>query len=151
MRECKNDRMRKYIFMVVCLLMMAGVSTVEARKQKVAKVYIFGMAAAFTDTIVHFTNIQALDSVWIDSKNKFLQEREAYSYQLREYLKQQQAPNRTCIVFYSPKREKLEKKYQKMLRLYGKAKDGAQHFDVRFVTDDDFKFKRVITGEESNE
>ena len=144
--------MRKYIFLVLCLLMTAGVSTVEARKQKVPKVYIFGMAAAFTDTIVHFTNIQALDSVWIESKNKFLQEREQYSYQLRDYLREkQQAPNRTCIVFYSQKREKLEKRYQKMLRLYGKAKDGTQHFDVRFVTDDDFRFTRVNTEEDSNE
>ncbi len=144
--------MRKYIFFILCLLMTAGVSTVEARKEKAAKIYMFGMAAAFTDTIVHFTNIQALDSVWIDSKNKFLQEREMYSYQLREYLREKlQAPYRTCIVFYSQKREKLEKKYQKMMRLYGEAKDGAQHFDVRFVTDDDFKFKRVIMEEGSNE
>ena len=144
--------MKKYIVTIICILMTgACLTTANARKQPVPHMYMFGLAASFTDTIVHFTAIQELDSVWIDSKNKFLQEREAYSYQLREYLKQQQAPNRTCIVFYSQKREKLEKKYQKMLRLYGKAKDGAQHFDVRFVTDDDFKFKRVITGEESNE
>ena len=52
-------------------------------------------------------------------------------------------PQRTCIVFYSQKREKLEKKYQKMLRLYTKFKDGLQHFDVRHLTPQDFQFRTV--------
>ena len=108
--------MKKYIIVALCLMM--GIGTASAKKQQVEKMYMFGMAAAFTDTIVHFTNIQIVDSVWIESKNNFLQDRDVYSNQLRTFLRdKQQSPNRTCIVFYSTKREKLEKKYQKMKRL----------------------------------
>ena len=126
-----------------------AVGTASARKQQVEKMYMFGMAAAFTDTIVHFTNIQVVDSVWIESKNHFLQDRDLYSLQLRNFLRdKQQSPNRTCIVFYSTKREKLEKKYQKMKRLYGKDKRGVEHFDVRYIMDTDFKFQPVKQEEE---
>ena len=130
-------------------MMMVGIGTASAKKEKVGKMYMFGMAAAFTDTIVHFTNIQTVDSVWIDTKSHFLQNREMYSYQLREFLRnKQQAPNRTCIVFYSTKREKLEKKYQRMKRLYGKDKRGVEHFDIRYIMDSDFKFQSVMQEEE---
>ena len=140
--------MKKYIIAALCM-MMVGIGTASAKKEKVGKMYMFGMAAAFTDTIVHFTNIQTVDSVWIDTKSHFLQNREMYSYQLREFLRnKQQAPNRTCIVFYSTKREKLEKKYQRMKRLYGKDKRGVEHFDIRYIMDSDFKFQSVMQEEE---
>ena len=142
--------MKKYIIVALCLMM--GIGTASAKRQQVERMYMFGMAAAFTDTIVHFTNIQIVDSVWIESKNNFLQDRDVYSNQLRSYLHDKQhAPHRTCIVFYSTKREKLEKKYQKMLRLYGKDKRGVEHFDIRYIMDTDFKFQPVKYEEEQNE
>ena len=136
----------KKIFLLPLLAasMMMVCTTMSARRQPVPQMYMFGVAASFTDTIVHFTAIQQVDSAWIETKNDFLQDRQAYSYQLRDYLSsQQQRPQRTCIVFYSQKREKLEKKYQKMLRLYTKFKDGLQHFDVRHLTPQDFQFRTV--------
>lgn len=140
--------MRKTILIVLGLVLMS-VGMSHARRQQVPRMYMFGMAAAFTDTIVHFTNIQTVDSVWIESKNNFLQDRDLYSSQLRNHLRdKQQAPNRTCIVFYSTKRDKLEKKYQKMMRLYGKDKHGIEHFDIRYVTDEEFKFQTVKYEEE---
>lgn len=142
--------MKKYIIVALCLMM--GIGTANAKKQQVEKMYMFGMAAAFTDTIVHFTNIQIVDSVWIESKNNFLQDRDVYSNQLRTFLRdKQQSPNRTSIVFYSTKREKLEKKYQKMKRLYGKDKKGVEHFDVRYIMDTDFKFQPVKQEEEQQD
>ena len=126
------------------ILLGACLTTADARKQPVPRMYMFGFAASFTDTIVVFTNIQQLDSVWIESKNKFLQERDSYSNQLRDYLAQkQQMEHRTCVVFYNQKREKLEKVYQKMLRLYTKSKDKQQHFDVRHVDDQSFHFYTI--------
>lgn len=126
-------------------VLVLSITSASARKVAVPRMYMFGMAAAFTDTIVHFTNIQTLDSVWIESKNKFLQNREEYSLQLKQYLsQQQQMNNRTCIVFYAEKREKLEKKYLKMKALYDKeGKDGIKHFDVRYIPDSNFKFKTI--------
>lgn len=146
----KIVRMIRYI--IVVLSLVVSIETASAKKQQVEKMYMFGMAAAFTDTIVHFTNIQIVDSAWIDSKTNFLQDRDIYSNQLRTFLRdKQQAPNRTCIVFYSTKREKLEKKYQKMRRLYGKDKHGVEHFDVRYIMDSDFKFQPVKQKEEEKQ
>jgi len=126
----------------------ACLTTANARKQPVPHMYMFGLAASFTDTIVHFTAIQELDSVWIESKNDFLQERDSYSSQLREYLNQkQQMPHRTCIVFYSQKRAKLEKKFQKIMRLYTQSKDGLQHFDVRHIDPQQFHFTTIDLSE----
>ena len=68
-------------------VMALGMSTTtSAKKVQVPKMYIFGFAASFNDTIVHFTKVQELDSAWIDSKNKFMQSRELYSYQFRDFL-----------------------------------------------------------------
>ena len=141
--------MKKYIVTILCILMTgACLTTANARKQPVPHMYMFGLAASFTDTIVHFTAIQELDSVWIESKNDFLQERDSYSSQLREYLNQkQQMPHRTCIVFYSQKRAKLEKKFQKIMRLYTQSKDGLQHFDVRHIDPQQFHFTTIDLSE----
>ena len=46
-------------------------------------VYIVGVSASFTDSLVYFTEIQLLDSVRLD-KNKMLPERSQYSYQLKK-------------------------------------------------------------------
>lgn len=139
--------MKKSISVILCVVLAA---TAFARKQPVPHMYMFGFAASFTDTIVHFTPIQELDNVWIESKTRFLQERDAYTFQLRNYLEQQeQMPHRTCVVFYNEKRNKLEKEYQKMLRLYGKPKNGAEHFDLRHLTD--FRFTVIDMNEYTTE
>ena len=123
--------------------------TAQAKRVPVPRVYVFGLAASFSDSIVYFTNIQTLENAWIDKKNKFLQSRDTYSYQLREYLgNTQQMPRRTCMVFYDLKRQKLEKKLQKMKRLYVHPKPERPTFDVRYLKDDDFKFEVIDLSEE---
>lgn len=135
------------LFMIGCLTVFGNVSA-YAKKEVVPKMYMFGMAASFNDSIVHFTDIMEVDSAWINSKNNFLLGRESYSYQLRTHLSDQlQMPHRTCIVIYSQKREKLEKQYQKMLRLYTVPKKGAQHFDVRMVERGTFRFDTIDMSE----
>lgn len=42
-----------------------------SKNKCVPKVYVFGLAASFNDSIVYLTNIQELDSAWIDDKNDF--------------------------------------------------------------------------------
>lgn len=143
---------RLYIIMTALALLMAFGGEANAKRQQVPKMYIFGFAASFNDTIVHFTNIQAVDSAWIDSKTKFLQARDSYSYQLREFLSQKmQMPHRTCTVFYNQKREKLEKSLAKMKKLYSLGKDGLKHNDVRYIADDEFRFQTVALDPEEEE
>jgi hypothetical protein len=129
--------------LAIAACMVMGL-TANAKKMPVPKMYMFGMAASFTDTIVHFTSIQQIDSAWIDTKNDFLLSRNEYSYQLRDYLAQkQEMPQRTCIVVYGKNLKKLEKKYAKIKRLYTAPKKGARKFDVRFLEDADFHFRTI--------
>lgn len=116
----------------------------DAKQVVVPQVYMFGFAASFTDTIVYFTNVMKVDSVWVESKNKFLLGRSVYSHQLRNYLTvNKQLPQRTCIILYDKDKTKLEKKLLKMKRLYMHPKPGKQQFDVRFLEDTEFRFNTV--------
>ena len=117
--------------------------TTTAKGVKVPKMYMFGFAASFNDTIVHFTEIQALDSVMLEAKHQFLMVRNQYSYQLSNYLTQQQMPYRTCVVFYDRKLNKLQKKFLKMKKLYATSKNAKSGNDVRTITSDEFKFTTV--------
>ena len=102
--------------LAVLLVAICATSKISAKEVVVPKMYMFAFAASFTDTIVHFTNVMEVDSVWIQSKNKFLIGRDAYSRQFREYLSEKkQMPNRTCVVFYDLNRKKAEKKYLNLL------------------------------------
>ena len=119
-----------------------------AKHVVVPKVYMFGFSASFNDTIVHFTEIQTVENVWMDNKTHFLLGRENYSNMLRDYLAQQQMPQRTCIVIFDENLKKLQKKFLKMKKLYTKArgKKVKNHNDVRTIATDDFKFKAIDMG-----
>ncbi len=142
----------KYIVTVLLALLMAVGAEAKGSNREKSKVYIFGMAAAFTDTIVHFTSIQEMDSAYLNKKRNFLLGRDLYSGQLREYLNGQLLmPHRTCIVLYDKKRKKLEKKYAKMMRLYTTQNKGARKFDVRNIGEQDFRFHNVDVSEETEQ
>ena len=133
--------------------MLLGTTNVCAKKTIVPRIYMFGFAASFNDTIVHFTDVQAVDNAWMDTKSKFLLGRDNYSFQLRDYLEQQQQlPNRTCIVIFGEKREKVEKKLLKLRNLYTTPKKkGQQGFEVRYVDQNQFKFQTVDMSDSYDE
>jgi len=148
MNKCFNHFLR-YAFLAVVMLVA---STATAKKVVVPQMYMFGFAASFNDTIVHFTNIQKVDSVWVDAKTKFLADREVYSSQLQQYLTNQEMPYRTCVVVYAETREKAEKKYLKLRRLYiSPKKDHGQRYEVRYIEDDKFRFHSVVNSEQETE
>lgn len=145
-------KMKQYLLLITLLALAIHPTSISAKINIVPKMYMFGFAASFNDTIVHFTDIQAVDSVCIDSKNRFMSGRENYSYQLRDYLaNKKQMPHRTCTVFYNEKREKLEKEYLKMKRIYttgkkkSKKKDlqSKSRYDIREILSSEFKFQTV--------
>ena len=132
----------------VCALLLIAASS-QAKRPIVGKMYMFGFAASFNDTIVHITDIQEVDSAWSDSKSRRLLGCEQYSYQLRDFLSEnQQMPHRTCVVFYHHDRKKLEKKYSSLTRLYYLPKDGQQHYDIRRLEKGQFLFRQVNMSEE---
>ena len=96
-------RIHYYIIGVVLSLALMLPSLTTAKVKVVPRMYMFGFAASFNDTIVHFTEIQAVDSVWYDTKNRFMLGREHYSQQLRNHLADRDMPARTSIVFFNKK------------------------------------------------
>lgn len=103
-------------------------------------VYAFGMSASFNDSTVYITDIQWIDSVWIDSKTGFILERGSYSNQLRYYLNSKGEEFPTCIFFYDRKMKKLGKKFRKIKEKYVLS----NKFDIKYVDPEEFSFKAAV-------
>ena len=145
-------RLQKYF--TIAAIVMAAMLSVKAPAKGVVtpKMYMFGFAASFNDTIVHFTDIQTVDSVWTDSKSDFLLGRQHYSSLLKNYLTKEQMPYRTCIVFYDKNLNKLRKKYVKMRKLYSDSgKKGRNRNDIRDIASADFKFTTINMSADTEE
>lgn len=143
----------KYLLIAVLVLTAATPSTAKSKKKQnlPQRVYMFGFAASFNDTIVHFTEIQPLDSAWLSSRKTFLLGRDNYSNQLRDYLTQQKMPYRTCVIFFDRKLNRLQKKYIKVKNKYAFGKKGVPtNNDIRLISHDDFRFRTINMSDTAN-
>lgn len=113
-------------------------------KPRCQPLYIFGVSASFNDSIVYITDIQILDSAWVDDKTGFLLQRNEYSNQLRSYFTSKGQLNRTCLVCFSDNQKKISKKYEKMKRRYQNDGKRQKNFDYRELDEEDFKFVCVV-------
>ena len=111
------------------------------------KLYMYGFAASFNDSTVYFTDIQEVDSAWINTKTDFLYSRDNYSYQMRDYLKNIGVPHPTCITVYAKTRKDAEKKYVNLKKRY----TTKGNYDVKYLAANDFKFYPIKPAEESQE
>ena len=131
----------KVLKLTLLVVIMTAFITTKANAKSIMlpKAYLCGFVANFSDSIIYVTDIQEIDSIWFDSKSKFLMSRSAYTYQLRNYFTEKlNMPNRTCIVIFGMDRKKAEKKYTKLMKQYtGK---NAEKFDVRHISESDFRF-----------
>ena len=134
---------KKYLLTAAVVLAAMIPSASTAQKAVPAKLHMFGFAASFNDTIVHFTDIQTIDSAWINAKNKFLLARDQYSAELRNYLTEHQMPYRTCIVIYDKKLDKLQKKFLKMKKLYMGDKKVKTNNLIKTIGADEFRFTPI--------
>lgn len=134
---------------LAAMLMLTAMSSFSKSKKSEnknedKKVYAFGLAASFVDTVVYHTNIHLLDSVSLDSKG-FLPTREMYSYELKEFTEKEYGQkNSTCMIYFNTKKVKLEKEYNKLLNRYKKNKDVV----VKEIPADKFHFTKPDLGEE---
>ncbi len=135
----------KTIAAAMLALLAVSANKAEAKGKVIPCAYMFGFSASFTDSVVYFTNVQKVDSVWYDKSSKALLGRENYSLQLKNYLAgQMNMPNRTCLVVFGLTRKDAEKKFLKMKRLYtGKSKGG---YEVRSIDESSFKFLPIDMG-----
>lgn len=130
---------------VTAIIMMASLMSlsVSAKIKCVPKIYAFGFAASFNDSIVYFTDIQEIDSAWVNEKNDFLINRDNYSYQLKNYFSRIGQAHRTCIISFALKRKDIEKKYKKMKEKYIKA----ERFSIKDLNEKDFHFTAIKPDE----
>lgn len=102
-------------------------------------VYIVGVSASFTDSLIYFTDVQYVDGVELD-KDGMLPLRSQYSDQLDDYLEKQQGmKNRTCFIYFNKKGGKLENSVKKMKAKY--QKDGKS---ILRETGSEFKFTKAV-------
>lgn len=100
--------------------MVVGATAKKSKDKDKYGVYMAGVSASFTDSLIYFTDIQYLDSAMVDSKG-FLVGRSQYSVQLKDYLETKEGgKNRTCFMFFNVKKNKLEKEISKLREKYKK-------------------------------
>ncbi len=128
----------KFVKIVASLFIVLAVCTASTMEKKKG-MYMVGVSASFTDSLIYFTDIQFLDSVELD-KDKLLPMRGQYSDQLDSYLEQVKGmENRTCFIYFDEKKDKVEKTIKKMKEKYQK--------DGKSILRDlgaDFKFSKAV-------
>lgn len=125
------------IVLAMCVAVMVC-SSFTLKKDKDKPVYAFGVAASFNDTVVYYTEIQLLDSVFLD-KNGFLPDRELYAYQLKNYLEyDMKKMDYTCMIYFSENKNKLLKDANKIKAKYKKT----GNIVLLPITVADFTFKK---------
>lgn len=110
----------KHLTLALCAISFSCATFAQDTKdnEKFEKVYIFGIGTAFGDSIVYFTDVQTLEGANLIDKG-FLIGRNLYSYQLKGYLENDlNLPHRTCAIYFSNKKKKIEKTYAKLKAKY---------------------------------
>lgn len=113
-------RFIKLLCFIFAVSMVMGVAAKKSKDKNKYGVYMAGVSASFTDSLVYFTDVQYLDSAVVDNKG-FLVGRSQYSVQLKDYLETKEGiKNRTCFMFFNVKKNKLQKELLKLKEKYGK-------------------------------
>lgn len=145
-----------------CLLPLATVTAQtdkapkKAAQKKVEKepvmqrVGMFGFAVSFKDSVVCLTEIQTLDSTYIEPAHGFLHDRSLYSLQLQMYLESLGYKNAICTVLFDKKPHKLNRVMRKVRKKF--ERDAS--FRIKEVPVSEFRFKAeeyrpvVLEGDE---
>jgi len=128
------------VILCVCLLCMAAVGSLEAKKTKVVQkpVYMVGVGMSLIDSTVFITDMVQVDGVTIQKKKKFLMDRQLYSFQLQRYLEAayKGGPYVTAVYFGS-QRKKMENRYLSLHKRYVHDKE----WKMVLVDQGQFRFK----------
>ena len=126
--------MRNYMFTLLLALFSLGVQA--EKKPKMQTVYIFGFSASFTDSTAYLTDVMQLDSAYVTQKG-FLADRSLYSLQLENYIQEKHnLLHTTNAVFFSVKKKSLDKKYDRVKRMY----QSGENLRLNLLHAGDFRF-----------
>lgn len=147
-KETKTMGYMKQLKSVALMLLIALSATTGSARNVRKTVYLFGLAASFNDSTVYVTDVQRVDSAWVDSRTRFLFSRDAYSQQLRQFLTEKGEKDRTCITTFAFDEKEAIKKFDKLIGKYTNNKKA--NFDIRYLKSSDFAYEAVQPVEENN-
>lgn len=128
----------KLLFSLLLVFFVASAFTMQDNKKN--GVYIAGVSASFTDSLVYFTEAIFVDSVVLENKTGFLPERYQYSTQLTDYMSAKYGlHHRTSFVLFNNDKAKLEKELKKLKEKYQKSGKS-----MLKEVDSSFKFKKAV-------
>lgn len=118
--------------MTVAISTLLPLQTQAINKQ--TPLYMFGFGMSLNDSTVYLTEIQHVDSAWVDTKTGFLYSRENYSDQLRRYLQEEAGiAHPTSVVLFAEKRKNIEKKYLKFKKRYAPSAKKRQKKNINYI------------------
>lgn len=109
-------------------------------KVRCTPIYIFGTSASFNDSVVYITEIQILDSAWVDEKSGFLEGRSGYSNQLKNHFSIAGNDGRTNLVSFATTEKAILKKYERMRKKFHGTKKHPLNYDIRILDEEEFRF-----------
>ena len=133
-------RLIKMAVASLTMMLLSVVIPAEAQNVSIQKVYMFGFAQSFNDSTVYLTDIQTVDSAWIQNKTKFLLERENYSYQFQHYLESEGLQHMVCVTTYALTRKDIEKKYAKLKQRYTTPR---KHYTIEYINENEMRFTAI--------
>ncbi len=129
--------MKKFLVLtLICLAFCVKANAVYVPTQ----LYMFAFGRSFNDSIVYISDLQTVDSTWLDNRHGFLYSRSTYSYQFKNYMSELGVENPTTCVIFSAKLKKAEKAYLKLKKKYTKTPG---EWEVNFVSINDFAFEAI--------
>ncbi len=138
--------MRKILFLAVLMLCSLGVSAKEKNKKvkrpAIRPVYLYAVSTSFNDTVAYVTDIQRVDSAYMEKKH-ILGGLRDYVQQVEAHYKQKGEPRRLNTVFFKKDRKKAEKKYVKLRKKFTK-----MGYAIKALPEGEFSFKSVLPPEE---
>lgn len=119
---------RSNLFCLILTAMLVFCATNADAKPKQTTIYVFGISISLTDSTAYLTDIQTLETAYIDNKTGFLYDRSIYSQQLQMWIEySKNKPGTTCAIFFGEKKSKVEKKYIKVRNKYNKDRSTKLH------------------------
>lgn len=124
---------------VILTLFALLLSTVASAALRPKTIYVYGFAASFNDSTLYMTDIQQVDSAYLDTKTKFLYSRENYSSQLRDHLEKLGFKEATCVTSFATTKKKAQKKYLALRKKY--LESGS--YNINYLKAPEFVFKAI--------
>ena len=115
--------MRHILALAFTLTLAATATKAGAKPEGQKPIYAFGYSTCLSDSTTYLTPIQVIPGATLDKKTKFLNDRQAFTHQLKSYIESRYSGHQTSVLVFSDSRKKLENKFIKMRRTLVKSKD----------------------------